>query len=249
MRQVLSLLSHARKAVALTGAGVSTQSGIPDFRSPDSGLWNHIDPSVFSNDFFMSHPAEFYKITVPLADSVRSAQPNQTHQLLTRLEQLGLIRGIITQNIDGLHQMAGSKKVIEPHGNVHEGYCLDCQSKTNCAAIVAKVKSGQNPPRCDRCDGLLKLNVKLFGEPMSFDFAAAVQFLSDCDLLLVIGTSLSVQPMNTLPDIVQENNAPVVIVNRRPTYFDSQASLVIHDDLGHFAQELTGLIATLPRED
>jgi NAD-dependent deacetylase len=237
-------LTNARSAVALTGAGVSTESGIPDFRSPGSGLWAQVDPlEVASIEGFLSDPKRFYGFWRGRFAKLTAAEPNVTHKLLARLEAQGLLKAVITQNIDGLHKKAGSKRVLEVHGNYTRGVCLECRATYPIEALFQKVeRSEEGVPRCDRCGGLLKPDVVLFGELLPPAFQEAELEVVKCDLLLALGSSLEVYPVAGLVPRAKYSGAQVVIINRDPTEFDSVADLVIHAQLGPTMQKLAELL-------
>jgi NAD-dependent deacetylase len=226
------LLSQADYAIAMTGAGHSTSSGIPDFRSPESGLWNQVDPMAVASIFAFRHsPQDFYDWIRPLARVMLEAQPNPAHHALARLEAAGLIKSVITQNIDGLHQKAGSQRVHEVHGHMREATCIRCSQVVPADALLEEFLEGDQVPRCT-CGGVMKPNVILFGEQLPLDvLAAARQDTIDCDLMVVIGSSLTVQPVADLPQQALDHGARLIIVNYQPTHLDKRADVLIHADL------------------
>jgi NAD-dependent deacetylase len=229
--QLVQLLQKARYAVAFTGAGVSTDSGIPDFRSPGSGLWEQHNPmEIASIEGFRSNPARFYEFWRWRFAKLASASPNVTHQLLAELESQGHVKCVITQNIDNLHRQAGSRRVLEVHGNFTRGLCIGCKKTYTIQEIFAKVER-QRIPLCDSCQNLLKPDVVLFGELLTSDFDHALDEIERCDLLLVLGTSLEVYPAAALVPQAKRRGVKVVIVNRDKTPFDSTADLVIQSEL------------------
>jgi NAD-dependent deacetylase len=226
------LLSQADYAVALTGAGHSTPSGIPDFRSPTSGLWAQVDPMAVASLFaFRLRPQDFYDWIRPLARTMLEAQPNPAHHALAQMESAGLIKSVITQNIDGLHQKAGSRRVHEVHGNMREATCIRCYQVAPADSLVEQfVESGQIP-HCS-CGGVMKPNVILFGEQLPLDvLTAARQDTTSCDLMVVVGSSLTVQPVADLPLMALGHGARLIIVNYQPTHLDDRADVLIHADL------------------
>jgi NAD-dependent deacetylase len=239
IRQAAELLRAARYAVALTGAGVSTASGIPDFRSPGVGLWARTDPyEVASLDAFVHRPAAYYAWVRPLARLIKAAKPNPAHLALAELERRGLLRAIITQNIDGLHQAAGAQVVLELHGSHREATCLKCLSITPAAAYMDQVIETGDVPHCE-CGGVLKPNTVLFGEMLPVGtFHRAEQAAKQCDLMLVAGTSLEVAPASNLPVLALSHGARLIIVNRQRTDQDARATVVIHDDLTRILPDL-----------
>jgi NAD-dependent deacetylase len=233
------LLKSCRPCYALTGAGISTESGIPDFRSPGTGLWTKYDPlKTASLSALRRDPAGFYGVNLARWTSYRDCQPNKAHLALARLEKLGYLAGVITQNIDGLHTKAGSQRVWEVHGHLRTCRCMECGAGYPFDHLVDQVKAGQNPPLCAQCKGVLRPDVVLFEDRMSEDFFAATQVLTGCQLLIVVGSSLTVYPVAGLPQLARR----LVIVNRDPTPWDEKADLVIRRLAG---QVFTDLLAEL----
>ncbi len=244
-KEVAESLLESKYAVALTGAGASTESGIPDFRSPGSGLWETTDDiSVFTFMGFRKEPEKFYRLGTQIFETVSRAKPNLTHYALAELERLGLIKSIITQNVDSLHQKAGSKNVIEVHGHLRELECLSCGAKYSMGEILRHygknhVSEFEVPPRCPSCGGLLKPTIVLFGEKLPHDeFGKAMEELKKADLLLIIGSSLLVHPVNSFPMKVIENGGELIIINLQRTPYDSLASLVVREKSGVFMKEV-----------
>lgn len=209
VERAASMLVEARRTVVLTGAGISTPSGIPDFRSPREGLWAQTEPEdVASLRAFMRDPGAFVAWLRPLLTRILQAEPNPAHRALAALEQAGLVQAIITQNIDGLHQKAGSRSVTELHGNLREIFCLACRRRY----LAPRIPPG-TPPRCD-CGGVLKPNTVLFGEALPpAALERALREAAGCGCLLVVGTSALVQPAASLPSIAREHGAWVIEVN------------------------------------
>ncbi|MBE9509069.1 MAG: Sir2 family NAD-dependent protein deacetylase, partial [Chloroflexi bacterium] len=201
-----ALLRDARHAVALTGAGSSTPSGIPDFRSPGTGLWEHADPMVVASiHHFRRHPEEFYAWMRPLVATLLAAEPNPSHLALAELEAGGWLKAVITQNIDDLHQRAGSQEVLELHGHLREATCISCYRVLPTEKLLDDFLSTGEVPRCPVCDGVMKPNVVLFGEQLPVDVLnAAVAHARQADLMLVAGSSLEVTPASRLPLLVHE---------------------------------------------
>lgn len=223
------LLKKSTCTYALTGAGISTESGIPDFRSPGSGLWTKYDPAkVASVSAFLSDPAAFYKINMQWWEGYSKAEPNAAHYALARLEREGLLAGVITQNIDGLHRKAGSEKVFEVHGHLRTCRCISCSESYPFDFLKDQLNSGKNPPRCERCGGILRPDVVLFEDPLGDDFFYASRALSRCQLFVAIGSSLQVYPVASLPERVRQ----LVIINQEPTPWDDEAVLVINEKAG-----------------
>lgn len=243
MRQSVNVLvdwlRESQHTLALTGAGVSTDSGIPDFRSERSGLWAHHDPmKVASIDGFRADPVGFYQFWRELFGAYLVATPNLAHRVLAALEDRHLVHAIITQNIDGLHQQAGSKSVLEVHGNWHEARCTGCGIRSKMSVFLAEL-SAHETPSCVACGNLVKPDVVLFGEPLTKDFEQAERLTDRCDLLLAMGTSMEVWPVAGLGERALRAGARLVIINRDETGVDDQADLVIRGELA----EISALIA------
>ena len=243
VQELAKLLKQARYAVALTGAGVSTESGIPDFRSPQSGLWQQVDPfKVASIEGFRRDPESFYEFWSWRFAKLTEAKPNVIHMVLAELERKGLLKALITQNIDNLHRRAGSKKIYEVHGNYTRGLCVECHKRYEITALFEKVKQSK-VPYCDDCYGLLKPDVVLFGELLPSAFYESVAEVEKADLMLVLGTSLEVYPVAELIPQAQRSGAKIAILNRETTPFDRVANLVIHSQLGQTMELLRKLIS------
>ncbi|MCU0492941.1 MAG: NAD-dependent deacylase [Chloroflexaceae bacterium] len=242
--EIVRLLQGSKKAVALTGAGISKPSGIPDFRS-DSGLWAEHDPAeVASLAAFQRHPERFYTWLRPLLHTMLAARPNPAHQALAQLQRLGKLHAIITQNIDGLHQAAGSREVFELHGHVRTATCLDCDKHLPSDSLWPEIMQ-QRTPRC-RCGGLLKPDVVLFDEMLPRGlFWLAQHAVETADLLLVAGTSLEVFPVADLPLTALRRGAKLVIINLSETYLDERADLVLRADV---ATALPQIVQSLQSE-
>ncbi len=253
IRQAAELFRKSRYAVAFTGAGHSTPSGIPDFRSPDSGLWEKHNPMLVASIWaFRLDPRTFYRWIGPMVDTLVAAEPNAAHVALAELEKLGHLRTVITQNIDGLHQRAGSGRVLELHGHMREATCVRCYRKVPIdPALEQLVRSGK-VPHCT-CGGVLKPDVILFGEQLPIRVLnQAVAEARRCDLILVAGSSLEVTPAADIPVMAADCNAKAIIVNLEPTFFDSCADVVIHGDvaevLPRLVQAVSGGGSTLRRD-
>ena len=233
LRAAAALLRRARAAWALTGAGVSTPSGIPDFRGRE-GLWRSYDPDrVSSIQGFLNHPEEFYAFWLGRFEKIRQARPSPVHELLSWLEGRGLLQGVITQNLDGLHQAAGSRRVLEVHGNARSGTCLGCGRRYPLEWIARRARL-QGVARCD-CGALVKPDVVLFGEELSPDFEVAQREMKGADLLLVMGTSLTVWPVAGLVPLAVERGAHVIIANATPTPYDGLADVLLRGELVEIA--------------
>ena len=231
LRQLKNLIAESENIVFLGGAGVSTESGIPDFRSgtgiynSDSGMkYRPID--IIAHDFFMEHPEEFFdfykrKLIYP------DARPNKAHKALVRLERQGKLKAIITQNIDNLHQEAGSKCVIELHGSVFRNYCMECGKKYDLEYVVAQ----EGVPHCEKCGGMVRPDIVLYEENLNHkDVDDAIKAVKKCDLMIIAGTSLTVYPAATFAQFLKHDR--IVIINKSSTYMDLKALLTIHDNVG-----------------
>lgn len=226
------LISESRFIVALTGAGISTSSGIPDFRSKGSGLWEQYNPlEIASLSAFRYQPQNFYDWFRSLAIKIWNAKPNAAHLALNSLEKANLLKGVITQNIDGLQQAAGSKKVFELHGHLREAVCISCfKTHRNSEYFRQFVETGKVPV-CDACGVVLKPKVILMGEQLPYKIVQkARDLLSSSDLVLVIGSSLEVVPAATMPLIALDEGAKLIMINLTPTYLDERADVVFHED-------------------
>lgn len=236
--RIADWIGKARDAWAFTGAGVSTESGIPDFRSTDSGLWAQTDPmAVASLDGFLRDTPRFYAFWHWRFAMLDQAEPSATHRWLAALEGEGRLRGVITQNIDGLHVKAGSSTVYELHGSFRRGACVSCRRRTTIEEVLRRAQA-DGKPRCDRCGGLLKPDVVLFGETLPVDFYEASAALHACDLLLVLGTSLEVFPAADLVPQAKQAGGRVALLNRDPTPMDHWADAVARGELGRLVAGL-----------
>lgn len=233
IRDAAGLIKNSHHTVSLTGAGISTPSGIPDFRSPESGLWNRYEPmEVASLTSFRHHPEEFYRWLHPLAIRMHSAQPNPAHLAMATLQNAGYITVIITQNIDGLHQHAGSHDVLEVHGTLETMTCTNCYHQYPASKYIGDYINYCSIPYCEACGSILKPDVILYDEQLPFQTWTKAEAASrQCDLILVVGTSLEVMPSAQLPYLALEHGAHLIIVNHTETYLDTRADVVIHDDV------------------
>ncbi len=221
--------------VALTGAGISTESGIPDFRSP-GGIWQQIPP-VSYREFQQSAEARqrYWKTRRNLSARVVAAQPNAAHYAMVELERRQLLQAVITQNFDGLHQDAGHapERVIELHGTSREAACTLCGARSSITALQRRVDAGEVDPTCSLCGGYLKAATILFGQRVpERELARAKELAEACDLFLIVGSSLKVVPAATLPRLALKRNIPLIIINLQPTPLDDYADVVIHEKAG-----------------
>jgi len=235
-------IKNSRNTVVLTGAGISTESGIPDFRSPDSGIWTRFDPFSMTSEILYGNPEKFYKNGLKFLEflyAMKDSEPNKAHTALAGMEKLGFISTLVTQNIDSLHIKAGSRNVIEIHGNLREAYCIKCKARTSFDELVRKVSSGEVPPRCDICRregrmGVLRPDLVLFGDMLPDSFDLAVREARKSDLLIVVGSSLEVSPANQLP----MESKKFIIINREKTDFDVMAEVTWHESAGKALEEI-----------
>jgi len=234
------LVRKAKRAVALTGAGISTPSGIPDFRSEGTGLWSRDEPlEVASLDTFRTAPERFFRWFRPLAGQIFYASPNPAHRALAQLEQEGSIKTIITQNIDGLHQKAGSTCVVETHGTMRTLTCTNCYQKFEADLFLQSFIDEGKIPICAQCQGILKPDVILFGEQLPHSaWLQAQRAARQCDLMLVAGSSLEVLPVAGLPMQALDRGAHLIVVNNTPTYVNIRADVVILGDVASILPEI-----------
>lgn len=246
IQQAAEMISKSASTVALTGAGVSTKSGIPDFRGPD-GLWTKVDPAKFASvNGFLSDPKGWWEMALEMAPTVINAKPNPSHTMLAKLEKMGLLDCLVTQNVDGLHQKAGSKNVLEVHGSLFSATCTVCQIQVDRKYLEKAMKKRQIPAMCPTCGGLLKLDTVFFGEALpQKTLGAAVEAARNCQLLLAVGSYLVVYPVATLPTIATQSGAKFIIINQEPTPLDQMADLVFHAEAGETLTQIVKAIQTL----
>jgi len=227
------LLRKAKYAVALTGAGLSTPSGIPDFRSEGTGLWSRDEPmEVASLSTFRTDPERFFVWFRPLASLIFSADPNPAHVALAELEKAGRVKSVITQNIDALHHKAGSKNVIEMHGTLRTLSCTQCFQRSEAKGYLKSFVELGKLPHCPACNGLMKPDVILFGEQLPQQaWYNAQRECRQCDLVLVAGSSLEVLPVAGLPMQAIDRGAHLVILNNATTYLNVRADVTIQEDV------------------
>ncbi len=240
VRLARELISTASRIVAFSGAGISTESGLADFRS-QGGLWERYRIVTFQ-EFIASHASrvEYWSMRRELIPGLIAAQPNPAHHALARLEEAGKLRCIITQNIDGLHQSAGSKRVIELHGTNMSASCLDCGRQWPIAEIQQRLEAGELDPHCSACHGLVKPDTVSFGQAMPVEaMEQAYQAAADCDLFLMIGSSLEVQPANQFPMVAHQGGARLIFINRTATTFDHLATVSFSESAGRVLSSLT----------
>ena len=243
--QLKTLLDQCHRAVVFTGAGISTESGIPDFRSP-GGIWSKHKPVDFS-DFLASAEARraSWRLKFIFDEDMEKAEPNRGHRAISHLVADNVVSHVITQNVDGLHQQSGvpGEKMIELHGNTTYAHCLDCGQRYDLALIKENFQRNEALPVCDHCDGIVKTATISFGQAMPEDEMIKAQAASvDCDLFIAIGSSLVVYPAAGFPSVAKRNGAQLVIINRDPTDLDDIADLVINDEIGRVLGNATAVL-------
>jgi NAD-dependent deacetylase len=245
IQRAAEFISTARYVIAFTGAGISTPSGIPDFRGDNNGLWLRYDPmQVASLSAFYHTPELFFDWFRPLFMTSWKAQPNPAHKSLVSLETNGVLKSIITQNIDGLHQKAGSSRVLELHGTALTFSCPNCKNKISAEAVYAQFVDGVEIPGCDHCSAILKPDVVLFEEGLPQVVWEEAQYEAyQADLMLVIGSSLEVYPANTIPQAAVRNGCKLLVNNLSATPLDYQAVLHISMDAAKFLPLLINYLA------
>jgi NAD-dependent deacetylase len=244
IKRAAKLLVAARHAVVLTGAGISTPSGIPDFRSPGTGEWASVDPlDVVSLSTFYRDPARFYDWLRPLIKKMAIAKANPAHTALADLEKLGILQAVLTQNIDGLHQDAGSKNVIEIHGSLETLTCPTCRQTVAAGTCYHDFIENNVIPHCTACGSILKPDIVFYEENLTEKtWFSAVHQAEQADVFLVAGTSLAVIPVSGLPLYALENGAELVILNYSNTYLDKQATISIKGDIAIILPEIVRAI-------
>ncbi|MEM0101252.1 MAG: NAD-dependent deacylase [Candidatus Methanomethylicaceae archaeon] len=227
IKKAVELLKNSSYAIAFTGAGISTESNIPDFRG-SQGLWKKFDPKMASRSFFKENPDEFWNFYSQRYEIIAYANPNEGHIALAKLEELGIIKYLITQNIDRLHIKAGSKSIIELHGNILMSHCDNCFHEKETRECIEEFKKFGKAPKCDYCNGFMRPSVVLFEEPVKLiDIAMEIAYRSDC--CIVIGSSLMVYPAALIPEIVKRQGGSLIIINFDSTPLDEIADIVIRE--------------------
>jgi NAD-dependent deacetylase len=243
LQAAAELIIKSENIVAMTGAGISTPSGIPDFRSPSSGLWQDSDPlEVASIHAFRQNPDVFYNWIHPLSRSMLEAEPNPAHYALAEMEGQGKLKAIVTQNIDDLHNKAGSRNLYELHGHVREVTCIQCYQVRESSAVFEKFVDDGQVPTC-HCGGVFKPNVILFGEQLPVqEFVSAQLVVKQANLILVVGSSLEVAPASDLPLAALDNGAKLIIINHQPTFLDSRADIIIRGNVAEILPQIVDLV-------
>jgi NAD-dependent deacetylase len=245
LARLAELIRGAGSVVALTGAGISVPSGIPDFRTPRTGLWENVDPMEVAHiDAFHDDPVRFWSFYGERFASLEGKQPNGAHVALARLEELGILDAVITQNIDMLHRRAGTRELVEVHGTIATCSCLACHGRVELAEVRARqAAAADGVPRCEQCGLPLKPDVVLFGEfldPLTLTRAKAL--CEGAEVLLCIGTSLEVHPVAGLPLATLERGGSIAILTQGPTPLDELAEVRLRGDV---VAELEGLLAAI----
>ena len=236
--QAAEILTGSRVTLALTGAGISVESGIPDFRSA-GGLWSKYDPAEYATiSAFRADPRKVWAMLSEMGEVVSQARPNSAHLAMGKLETMGFLHCIITQNIDNLHQSGGSKNVIEYHGNSSTLSCLYCGKQ-----YEAEEKKDENPPKCE-CENVLKPDVIFFGEAIPEEaMRRSFELASSAEALLVVGTSAAVSPVNTIPSVAKENSAKIIEVNKEKTHLtDSLTDIFFQGSAGEIIPQIVEAI-------
>ena len=247
IEEVADLIRSAKKVLVFTGAGVSTESGIPDFRSAD-GIWSKYDPEDFTIQKFLSDKNARKMHWNLLTDgdlSMFKAVPNPAHHAITELTKTGKLYGVVTQNVDGLHQKAGlpEEMVFQLHGDLSHAKCLDCGSRFPIQTVAEWIGDDVEEPVCEKCSGMLKPDAVLFGEQLPFDVLSEAERRSrDCDLCIVLGSTLSVYPASLIPRYASESGAKLVIINLGPTELDSWADIRIEGKAGEIMPDIIAKI-------
>jgi NAD-dependent deacetylase len=242
--QLAELLRASERAVVLTGAGISVPSGIPDFRTPGKGLWEKVDPMEVAHiDVFRREPDRFWHFYGDRFASLRHVKPNRAHAIVAELEQRGIIRGVITQNIDRLHRAAGSERVIEVHGSIELCVCPECGGQVGIDHVMDHLDTGTGAPECEACITPLKPNVVLFGELLPDQaMSEAYALASETDLMICIGSSLEVYPVASLPSVARDAGAKLALVTQGRTPYDREADVRLGGDV---VEELEAVLAAL----
>ncbi|MBN2178251.1 MAG: Sir2 family NAD-dependent protein deacetylase [Deltaproteobacteria bacterium] len=244
IHQLRLMIHQSSRGVVFTGAGISTESGIPDFRSP-GGIWTKYQPIDF-RDFMASEEMrrESWRRKIAADAVMKKARPNTGHLAIAKLVQIGKVSSVITQNIDGLHQLSGvpDEQVVELHGNATYAACLECGKRYELEAIYKTFQDNETLPECDECGGIIKTATISFGQAMPIDeMQAAEEATLACDLFIAIGSSLVVYPAAGFPDLAKRNGARLVILNRDPTPLDGIADLVLNSEIGPTLSAAVGL--------
>jgi NAD-dependent deacetylase len=239
--KIIKLIKTSKKTIVLTGAGISTESGLPDFRSKD-GFWTKNKPIQFQ-DYLDDEEKQrlSWSRNIELHKILREITPNIGHAFVEKVINFNKENLLITQNIDGLHQRSGIQedKIIEIHGNAIEAKCLNCEKKAKIIDFHAAIKANNPLPKCINCNGIVKVATISFGQPMNeSDMLKASKISSECELMIVMGSSLSVMPAGQIPNLAIQSGAKLVILNREETIYDAMADIVINDELKNICGKL-----------
>jgi NAD-dependent deacetylase len=242
--RLAELLRDAERAVVLTGAGISVPSGIPDFRTPGTGLWENVDPlEVAHIDAWRRDPDRFWRFYGQRFASLVDKRPNDAHRALVELERRGLVRGVITQNVDRLHRVAGTERLIEVHGSIEWSVCLQCGGRVPLERVVELLAAADEAPECAACVLPLKPDVVLFGELLPEQaLAEAHELARTADLMLCVGSSLEVHPVAGLPAITRGVGGKIALLTQGPTPYDGEAEIKLGGDV---VDELGAVLAAL----
>jgi NAD-dependent deacetylase len=238
------MLREARSALVLTGAGVSVPSGIPDFRSPGTGIWEKVNPMEVAHiDAFRRQPDRFWQFYGERFASLVDKQPNPAHAAIAELERRGLIRGVVTQNVDRLHRRAGSRNVIEVHGSIEWSVCPECGGRTSLERVLEVLAEHPGAPECPSCIAPLKPDVVLFGEMLpEVAISDAYALAAEADLIVCVGSSLEVFPVASLPGVTRDAGGQIALITQGPTPYDGDAELKLDGDV---VDELQAVMAAL----
>ncbi len=238
------LIIESENILALTGAGMSTESGIPDFRSPETGIWTKVDPNELANiNSYVSNASKNLNFMLELGVMIFKARANKGHKSLRKLQKIEKLMGVLTQNIDGLHQKAHTENIVELHGNVREAICMGCGKIYPITTMVNQFLREKKSPSCEKCDGLLKPNAIFYGEMLDSDVIKnANEMIKRCDLLIILGSSLLVYPVAFFPDQALSMGAKIAIINIQETHMDSKAEVVIHKIIGEVLPEIVEIV-------
>jgi NAD-dependent deacetylase len=242
--RLAELIRDSERAVVLTGAGVSVPSGIPDFRTPGKGLWEKVNPMEVAHiDAFRREPDRFWHFYADRFASLVHKEPNRAHEAIAELERRGLVRGVITQNIDRLHRRAGSRNVIEVHGSIEYSVCLECGGRVALDRVIELLEQHPGSPECEACISPLKPDVVLFGELLpEAALSEAYALAAEADLILCVGSSLEVYPVASLPGVTRDAGGRIALVTQGPTPYDEDAEVKLDGDV---VSELQAVLAAL----
>jgi NAD-dependent deacetylase len=253
IRKGAKLILQAKKILVFAGAGLSTESGIPDFRSP-GGIWERYDPEDFYFQKIISSEKareKYWEMSSEFYRTMKDARPNRAHLAIKEIEEMGKLLAIVTQNIDSLHHRAGNSpaKIIELHGTAFSVSCLSCEKKYDREEIEGRLRSGVKVPYCDTCSGILKPETISFGQAMpEGKMAESMRHARECDFCRVLGSSLVVYPAASVPIHAAEHGAKLMIINRDGTPLDREAEIVIHSSLGETLSKMMETVGVLGRE-